>query len=648
MTIGMEQAWLLPGLTFGAFTVLSLASLTGLARRIPGGGAWLSIAAALVSFVLFWPVAADEQARGTHSFAIPWVQVAGLELTAGMAIDPLTVLMLGLITFVALCVQVYSTGYMRGESRYSWYFAALSLFVTAMLGLVLADNYLLLYIMWELVGFCSYLLIGFYYDRKAAAEAAKKAFVTTRLGDVGLLIGILLLFRATGTFQMSGVFHAVETGAIEPATLSLAALLLFLGAMGKSAQFPFHVWLPDAMEGPTPVSALIHAATMVAAGVYLVARSYPLFSAVPGMLMFMTLVGLITTIMAAGIALVVTDIKKVIAYSTVSKLGFMVAVLGAGGAGFTAAIFYLVTHGFFKALLFLGAGSVIHATHRQDLQELGGLGRKMPLTASVLLIATLALAGLPPLSGFWSKDEALVALSQRGPLVYGLAILSVFLSAIYGARLWFRLFTGPAPTADHESGPVAEDESEPGTHALATHDAPVAMALPMLALAAMSVVGGVVALPAVGALVGMPQGIGSYLFFHEPEPFYFDAGVAVTSTTAALLGLFVASGLYWWRIWSPAALQARFSRAHALLERKFLVDEVYQWAIDHIVLASGRLVALFDRAVLNDAGVNGPGVVTVALSALLKYTQTGRLANYALIMVIGLLVLFAAAFGFAM
>ena len=642
----MEQAWLLPALTFAAFAVLSLASVTGFDKRLPGGGAWLAILAATAAFLLCWPVAADENARGPHTFSVLWAQTPGIDLQLGWTIDPLTVLMLGLITAVALCVQVYSTGYMRGESRYTWYFAALSLFVTVMLGLVLADNYLLLYIMWELVGFCSYLLIGFYYERRPAAEAAKKAFVTTRLGDVGLLIGILILFRATGTFQMSAIFHAVESGSIDPGTLSLAAFLLFLGAMGKSAQFPFHVWLPDAMEGPTPVSALIHAATMVAAGVYLVARSYPLFTAVPEMMAFMTVIGLITTTMAAGIALVVTDIKKIIAYSTVSKLGFMVAVLGSGGAGFTAAVFYLVTHGFFKALLFLGAGSVIHATHREDLREAGGLGKRMPLTAGVSLIGTLALAGVPPLSGFWSKDEALVALAHSGPAVYGLALLSVFLSALYGGRLWFRLFAGSSPTPEHEAASTGDDAGH-ANHGTAPGDAPLTMAVPMVALAVLSAVGGLVALPSVGALVGMPQGIGSYLFFHAPQAFQFDGAVALTSTAVAALGLVISAALYWWRIWSPEALQSRFSRAHALLEHKFLIDELYQWAIDHVVLASGRLVALFDRALVNDVGVNGPGAVTVAISAVLKYTQTGRLANYALTMVVGLLVLLAAAFSFS-
>ena len=632
IALGAESAWLLPALPALAFAVLALAALTGHSRMLLGG-AWLSILAVALSFLLVWPVAADVVANGAQELSLPWVDVAGAQLSISLILDPLSVLMLGLVTFVALCVQVYSIGYMHGEAHYTWYFAVHSLFAAAMLTLVLAGNLLLLYIAWELVGFCSYLLIGFYYDRRSAAEAAKKAFVTTRLGDVGLLIGILLLFGATGSFQIAEVFRAIEGGELSGGVLTLTAFLLFLGAMGKSAQFPLHVWLPDAMEGPTPVSALIHAATMVAAGVYLVARMYPLYEAAPAVLSFITVIGLITTLLAASIALVATDIKKVIAYSTVSKLGFMMVVLGAGGTGFTAAIFYLITHGFFKALLFLGAGSVIHATGRQELDELRGLGRQMPWTAGLFLVAGLALAGVPPLSGFWSKDEALLVLSHGNPLVYGLALLSVLMSSLYMGRLWLRLFLG-------EASPV--QSPRPETVERHAHEAPLVMLAPMLALGMLSALGGLVALPNAGRRLGLPGGLGEFLYVHEPEAYHADLWVMGLSVLISLAGLVIASGFYWRGAWSATALRERFAGLHTFLERKAYLDDVYQWLIDRVALMLGRFIAFFDRAVVNDVGINGPGALAVAVGEVLRRSQTGQLPNYALGMAIGVLVIAAA------
>ena len=631
MSIGIESAWLLPGMCVLAFLVLALAKLSGYNRFLPNGGSWIAIAAIGAGFLMFWPIAGDVLKRGATEVNIPWVQVAGARLEFGMALDPLAIAMLGLVTFVALCVQIYSLGYMHGEPNITWYYAAHSLFAAAMLGLVLADNFLVLYISWELVGLCSYLLIGFYYERRSAAEAAKKAFVTTRLGDVGLLIGILLLFKATGTFQMSAIFHMVEEGSLDTGVMSTAAFCIFLGAMGKSAQFPFHVWLPDAMEGPTPVSALIHAATMVAAGVYLVARAYPLFLAVPAVLVFITITGLVTTFVGASIALVATDIKKVIAYSTVSKLGFMMVALGSGGAGFSAAIFYLVTHGFFKALLFLGAGSVIHGTGKQDLTEIGGLRSRMPWTAATFFVASLALVGIPPLSGFWSKDEVMLAVQQgQGLPVYLLVLVSVFLSAVYSGRLWFLLFAG-------------EPKGEASQHA---HESPMVMAVPMLALAVLSAISGFIVFPSVGQALGLPGGWGEFLFQHEPEPFHFDTAAAAISTVVALAGLGVSAAFYQWRTWSIEAFTRQFQGLHTLLVNKFYLDDFYQAIIDNVVLALGRFIAFFDRAVVNDGAVNGTGALTVFAGDRLKYLETGKLQHYAMGMAIGLLVALAAAYTF--
>ena len=313
--------------------------------------------------------------------------------------------MLGLVTFVAFLVQVYSLGYMKGEPRFGWYFATHALFAAAMLALVLADNLLFLYIAWELVGLGSYLLIGFWYERRSAAEAAKKAFITTRIGDVGLLIGIILLFKATGTFEISTIFHVAEQGGVSQGTLNAAAFLIFLGAMGKSAQFPFHVWLPDAMEGPTPVSALIHAATMVAAGVYLVARMLPLFELAPVVLLIVAGVGLFTFIFGGTLALVMTDLKRVLAYSTISHLGLMMLSLGA--FGLAAALFHLVVHGVSKALLFLGAGSVMHSLNEEtDIRKMGGLRRRMPITAITFLVGAASLAGIAPLAASSARTRS--------------------------------------------------------------------------------------------------------------------------------------------------------------------------------------------------------------------------------------------------
>ncbi|MCH8850638.1 MAG: NADH-quinone oxidoreductase subunit L, partial [Chloroflexi bacterium] len=351
--MGMSDAWLLPLLPAGAFVVLLL-----FGPYLPRHGDWLAIGAIFASFVLVFPIIADftdavaekgaEFAGVTNS--IQWMEVPGLlELRLGIHVDAITIVMLVVVTFVAFLVQVYSVVYMRGDQRYGWYYAAISLFAASMLALVLADNFLLLYFAWELVGFCSYLLIGHYSHLRSASEAAKKAFITTRLGDVGLLIAIILLWRDAGTFSIQGVIEAAEAGQIRTEVLTASVVLLLLGAMGKSAQFPFHVWLPDAMEGPTPVSALIHAATMVVAGVYLVARTLPLFELVAGGPELLMAIGLLTVFLSAFLGLVMTDIKRVIAYSTINSLGLMFVALGVGAPA--AAMLYLFTHAFFKALL---------------------------------------------------------------------------------------------------------------------------------------------------------------------------------------------------------------------------------------------------------------------------------------------------------
>ena len=398
------------------------------------------------------------------------------------------------MTAAALGIQVYSWSYMAHEPRFTWFFAVHSLFAAAMLALVMADNLLLLYIAWELVGICSYLLIGFFYDRRSAAEAAKKAFITTRIGDVGLLIGILLLFAQTGTFELSGpdgIFAALANGDLSDTVVTGAALLILMGAIGKSAQFPFHVWLPDAMEGPTPVSALVHSATMVVAGVYLVARLFPFFVASESAALLVTSLGAVTALGAGAMALVMTDIKRVLAYSTLTDLGFMMLALGAGSL--TAGMFHLLIHGFSKAILFLGAGSISHGSGQTDIRQMGGLRRRMPLTALAFGIGALSLGGIPPFGGFFSKDEVFLAVfhGQLGWFFLGVALTVGFMKALYMGRVFFAAFLGPLkPENEH------------------AHESGAAMLTPMLAFATFALLGGFLAL---GWTDGY-QGFGYFVF----------------------------------------------------------------------------------------------------------------------------------------
>ena len=495
-----------------------------------------------------------------------------------------------------------------------------------MLSLVLAGNLLFLYIAWELVGLGSYLLIGFWYERRSAAEAAKKAFVTTRIGDVGLLIGIILLYKATGTFEIQAIFHAVErgleTGLISQATVNTATFLIFLGAMGKSAQFPFHVWLPDAMEGPTPVSALIHAATMVAAGVFLVARMLPLFEMAPDVMLIVTVVGLFTFAFAGTLALVMTDLKRILAYSTISHLGLMMLSLGA--FGLAAALFHLVAHGVSKALLFLGAGSVTHGTEKTEIWDMGGLRRRMPITAITFLIGAAALAGIPPMSGFFSKDEVLLAVfDHRNPTFLILALGASALSALYMARAALVVFFG-------ELKPDNEGAHEP----------PLLMTVPLLLLAFFALTLGVLAIDWPGSY----QGFGSFL--HADQSLLGAGEKTRLVPWLATLSILVALGgaALGWLVYSKGRLShrsiaQRYGKLHRLLANKYYIDDLYQWVVDRVVVAFNGVVALFDRIVINDTGVDG-SALSVMLSALrLRYVQSGRMYNYGLAMASGVFAL---------
>ena len=573
-----------------------------------------------------------------------WFEVAKKPLEVGqeafdlgMTIDPVAMVMMGVITFVSLLVQIYSLGYMRGESRLAWYFAVHSLFVASMLGIVLSNNLLVLYVGWELVGICSYLLIGFWYERRSAAEAAKKAFITTRIGDVGLLVGILLLYNKLGTFHIPTILEAVQDGELSSGVMTLSAILIFLGAMGKSAQFPLHVWLPDAMEGPTPVSALIHAATMVVAGVYLVARMLPLFEAAPGAGELVIAIGLITAVMGATMALSSTHLKRVLAYSTVSQIGFMILALGHGAlepqedgaldGALAAAMFHLATHALFKALLFLGAGNVLHAVGEHsdvDIRRLGGLRSRMPVTSVVFVIAALALSGIPPLSGFWSKDEILQGIWKDGNLAtLVITIGAFFLSALYMTRLCWLVFFGKLKP---------ENES--------AHEAPFVMTAPIALLGILTLVFGFTAPDWLDNVLGLPgeaTGFGSFVL-DKADSFHEHLVLAAVSSVVALVGIVLGLALYRQGMTLPGPVERGLAPVRNLAANKYYLDDAYQWTIDRVVLGIGGATAWFDRHVVNDAGVDGTGLFTAKMSRILRRHQTGQVSNYVLGITVGTLI----------
>ena len=616
-TIGLHAAWVIPLLSAIAFLIIVISMrLVGFffseRSKLVMLAPILSITAILTGFILFWLVLLDVLNFGGGSISMNWLTVGLTEIRWGIFVDKVSVTMLGLVTFIALLVQVYSLGYMKGDRHFEWYFAIHSLFAAAMLTLVLADNLLFLYFAWELVGLGSYLLIGFWWEKRSAAEAAKKAFITTRIGDVCLLIGIILLFKATGTFNISTIFHIAESGGIGEVTLNSSILLIFIGAMGKSAQFPFHVWLPDAMEGPTPVSALIHAATMVAAGVYLVARMMPIFQLAPEIMLIVMIIGLITFIFAGTMALVMSDIKKVLAYSTISHLGLMMLCLGAGGVA--AAIFHLVVHGIAKALLFLGAGSVMHSiSNETNIWKMGGLRHRMPITAVTFFIGAASLAGLPPLAGFFSKDELLLSVLNDGQyFVLAITLFGVFLSALYMARIAIVPFFGSTPK-----------------NLVQSHESSFILWVPLVILAILSAGVGVLILPLSSTYPGWAE------FIDPTHHFEIEPWLMILSILLALVALILGWSIYIRKSVSAKQISQFAPYLYKTILNKYYVDDFYQWIIDKCVLTVGRFVALFDRVVINDTAVDGTAI-SIYLSALkTRVLQTGYLFTYGAAMAIG-------------
>ena len=620
--------WAIMLLPLGSFAIISLASLLGLT----GSGRWssrlsgyLTIASVAGAFLLsLWVLDGAIEADGARfGFgAHEWVTVGPLRVNIGLTVDGLTAVMLVVVTSVSTLVQFYSQEYMRGDPGYNRYYAFMSLFTGSMLGLVLASNLLQLFVFWELVGLCSYLLIGFWFQRASARRAATKAFLVTRAGDLGLLSAIILIWTQTGELDIGNIQELAVAGLIGSSVIAFFAGGVFAGATGKSAQFPLHVWLPDAMEGPTPASALIHAATMVVAGVYLVARLFPVFIVSEEAMSAVVTIGAITAISSALLGLVATDIKRVMAYSTISQLGYMMMALGVGGL--VAAIFHLLTHAFFKALLFLGAGSVNHATGTFDMRKMGGLARFMPVTFTTMLIASLALVGVFPFAGFWSKDEILADAWADRPWVFWVALVGVFLTAMYVGRMLFMTFSG-----EYRGGEASGHDG----HGDQPHESPWIMLAPLMILAVLAA--------GVG-FVNVNDGLGHLLegwLPHETEELVTHGGfklwIAVGSMVAGLAGLSVAWLLYGARVVQPGRVRQVVRPLSTLLDNGYYLNALYEGVIvKRGVLGLAFLLDLWDRYVV-DGVVNRIAAVSRWGGDQLRQAQSGQVQVYGAAVFIG-------------
>jgi NADH-quinone oxidoreductase subunit L len=620
-----QLVWLIFLLPLFSFIIISL-FLRPFLNDKPKLGGYITIVALLGSLGLSVWALMEVMATPGHLLPVPdinWVIIeGGLTIHLGLIVDSLTAVMLIVVTVVSLMVQIYSQGYMHGDPGYHRYFSFMSLFTASMLGLVLADNLLFVYVFWEMVGLCSYLLIGFWFHRPSAADAAKKAFIVTRIGDFGFLAAILLLFFNTGTFDIGELHSLAITGALAGTTLTWAAIGIFAGAVGKSAQFPLHVWLPDAMEGPTPVSALIHAATMVAAGVFLVARTFPLFAHSVEAVTTVAVIGGFTAIFAASMGLVMTDIKRVLAYSTISQLGYMMLGLGAGGIAI--GIFHLFNHAFFKALLFLGAGSVNHATGTFDMRQMGGLRKIMPWTYATFLIAALSIAGIWPLSGFWSKDEILAASLQNQPVLFVLAMITVFMTAFYMFRVVFLTF------GDDYRGGGEEAHGKP-------HESPSVMVMPMVVLAILAVISGFWNVTGqFGAFMGHGQthsfAEGFFGILAHPLPWL--------SLILAGLGILLAYAMYSAKRLSAERIGSMFKPLYTLFYRKYWFDELYENVIVKLALIKGLFAGFQGIDTYGvDGAVNGIADGAMATGRAIRKAHSGQLQLYGLFIGIGIIVI---------
>ena len=618
---------------------------------------WLTIGAVGLSLVLsLMALAETVRGHGEVEYGLHrWLTVGQFEMNVGILMDPLTAIMLVVVTGVSLMVQIYSLGYMSEEDNraFARYYAYMSLFTASMVGLVLASGIIQVFVFWELVGLCSYLLIGFWYTRPSAAAAAKKAFIVTRVGDFGFLLGILYLFSQQDALSAAGLngldiadlYAGVEAGIIAGGAATWIAAGVFAGAIGKSGQFPLHTWLPDAMEGPTPVSALIHAATMVTAGVFLVARFFPVFQASPDVMMpIVAIVGGFTAIFAASMGLVMNDVKRVLAYSTVSQLGYMMLALGMGAYAF--AIFHLFTHAFFKALLFLGSGSVNHASGTFDMRYMGGLKKAMPWTYFTFLIGGLALAGIFPTAGFWSKDEILASVFHTetglGMFLYALGIIAAFMTAFYMFRALFMTFHGEFRGGAEREAAESENPSALHLGRVSLHESPRVMVAPMAILAVLAVIIGFVANPLTD--LGIVP-IHWFVHFMGEGPVYvkipdFDIALAAVSTIVALAGIGVAYMMYYRKAWSAEAMGARFKPIHTLLSRKYYFDELYEDMITRRAFyeSAARALDWADKNVV-DKIADRIGWFGANVGTPLRQLQTGQIQQYAAAISVGVIVI---------
>ena len=628
----------LPLLAAGCITLFTLRN-----RALSAG---LSIGAIVTGFVLTISfIAANGWTPMPAESVANWLTIGGLHVDFGLKLDALSLMMMLIVTGVGGAIHIYSFGYMRGDPGWSRYFACMSLFTFSMLGIVLANNFVQMFIFWELVGVSSYLLIGFWFEKPSAADAAKKAFITNRLGDFGFLLGILLIWGILGSLNFSilaGKIAGFPTHALGYGTATLAGLLIFCGAMGKSAQFPLHVWLPDAMEGPTPVSALIHAATMVAAGVYMLCRVFFIFT--PDVLTVIAWIGGFTALLAALIAIQQNDIKRILAYSTLSQLGYMVMAVGL--AGQTPAMFHLTTHAFFKALLFLGAGSVIIALHHeQDIWKMGGLKKKMPVTFWMFLFGALALCGVPPFSGFYSKDGILALALERGnyPLfVLGVAVAG--LTTFYMFRLFYVAFlgerrTGVAPVSHSKEAAQAGDESlrQAGSLSYEPHESPPVMAWPLRVLGVFALVGGVIGVSQTYA--SQFGGTAERLSFAQTliEPFKQSPGVAIIGIAAVAIGFFAARALYRNAISDP--LPAKLGGFATAMKNRFYFDEIYEATFIRAHDFIAAVMDWIDRWLVEGFCIGFVRGGTDITGRALRLVQTGNLQTYAFLFVLGVAVL---------
>ena len=631
----MEYTILILLLPFLSFLALGLGG-KWMSHRTAGliGTAALGVVAVLSYLTAGMYFSAPRLADGTYEALMPynfkWLPFTeSLSIDMGILLDPISVMMLVVISTVSLLVHIYSFGYMKGERGFQRYYAFLSLFTMSMLGLVVATNIFQMYLFWELVGVSSYLLIGFYYTKPAAIAASKKAFIVTRFADLGFLIGILVYGYYAGTYTFSPNEMALAKGGA--AMIPLALGLMFIGGAGKSAMFPLHIWLPDAMEGPTPVSALIHAATMVVAGVYLVARMFPLFiDYAPHVLHLVAYVGAFTAFYAASVACVQSDIKRVLAFSTISQIGFMMVALGVctstdpheGGLGYMAGMFHLFTHAMFKALLFLGAGSIIHAVHSNEMSAMGGLRKYMPVTHITFLIACLAIAGIPPFSGFFSKDEILTACFRFSPVMGWIMTVIAAMTAFYMFRLYYGIFWGSSEPGQKS----ASDESH--SHQHTPHESPLAMTVPLMFLAAVTIVAGFIPF---GHFVSSNG---------EAYTIHLDWGVAGTSIAIAVISIAVATFMYKGEKQPVAnALARRFNGLWTAAYHRFYIDEVYQFITHRIIFGCiSRPIAWWDRHVV-DGFFDFLAWGANATSDEIRGLQSGRIQQYTFVFLLGTLAL---------